>query len=68
MKTLILIPTAIAFAFTLGTSAHARIAADGVYSIEQMADSSVDKRRKPRVKGGSGCDTPMDIIQHPECR
>jgi hypothetical protein len=24
-------------------------------------------RRKPRVKGGSGCDDPRDLIEHPEC-
>jgi hypothetical protein len=26
------------------------------------------KRSKPRVPGGSGCDTPRDVAQHPECR
>ena len=25
------------------------------------------KRSKPRVPGGSGCDTPREIAQHPEC-
>ena len=29
---------------------------------------SIDKRSKPRVPGGSGCDDPRDIIEHPECR
>ena len=24
--------------------------------------------RRPRVPGGSGCDDPGDIIEHPECR
>ena len=28
----------------------------------------IAERRKPRVKGGSGCDDPGDIIEHPECR
>ncbi|MBL8662673.1 MAG: hypothetical protein JNM29_07580 [Candidatus Odyssella sp.] len=28
----------------------------------------VDKRGKPRVPGGSGCDDPEDIIEHPECQ
>ena len=23
---------------------------------------------RPRVPGGSGCDDPHDIIEHPECR
>jgi hypothetical protein len=26
-----------------------------------------DKRSKQRVPGGSGCDDPRDIIEHPEC-
>jgi hypothetical protein len=30
--------------------------------------SEFDKRRKPRVPGGSGCDDPRDVIEHPECR
>jgi hypothetical protein len=25
-------------------------------------------RNKPRVPGGSGCDDPDDLIEHPECR
>ena len=34
-----------------------------------MADSAVTEidRRRPRVPGGSGCDSPRDILQHPEC-
>ena len=24
--------------------------------------------RRPRIPGGSGCDDPGDIIEHPECR
>jgi hypothetical protein len=24
-------------------------------------------RRRPRVPGGSGCDSPRDIREHPEC-
>lgn len=26
------------------------------------------EKRKPRVPGGSGCDTPKDIAEHPECQ
>ena len=40
-------------------------------SVEGLStfDSSsvMEKRRKPRVPGGSGCDDPQDIIEHPEC-
>ena len=25
-------------------------------------------RSKPRIPGGSGCDDPGDLIEHPECR
>lgn len=39
---------------------------DGISSFD--ANSVVEKRRKPRVPGGSGCDDPGDIIEHPECR
>lgn len=31
-------------------------------------NSVFEKRRKPRAPGGSGCDDPRDIIEHPECR
>lgn len=25
-------------------------------------------RKRPRIPGGSGCDDPGDILEHPECR
>ena len=25
-------------------------------------------RRRPRIPGGSGCDDPHDIVEHPECK
>lgn len=31
------------------------------------SNSVMEKRSKPRVPGGSGCDDPEDIIEHPEC-
>lgn len=31
-------------------------------------DDSSSGRKKPRVKGGSGCDDAHDIIEHAECR
>lgn len=69
MKTLILTSTALALAFTLNltTSTSASAAPAGAYSIDDMAGTSVDRRR-PRVPGGSGCDDPGDILEHPECR
>ena len=68
MKTLFLTSTAMAFAFTLNLSANAGAAPDGAYATPQMAGSASVDRRRPRVPGGSGCDSVLDILQHPECR
>ena len=50
------------------------------YATFIFADDEVDRRgrrgrggrsggrSKPRVPGGSGCDDPGDIAEHPECR
>ena len=67
MKTLILATTALAFVSTMTTVANAGTLATGFHAIDKMADSTVEKRRKPRVPGGSGCDDPRDLIEHPEC-
>jgi hypothetical protein len=66
MKTLILTASAVAILFSLDVAAQAGVADDGISAIHQIGDS-VD-RRKPRVRGGSGCDDPRDLIEHPECR
>jgi hypothetical protein len=68
MKTLILASTALAFAFTLNLPVNAGAAPDGIYSTQQMAGSASVDRRRPRVPGGSGCNTLHDILEHPECR
>jgi hypothetical protein len=36
-------------------------------TVSAAADD-VLARSKPRVRGGSGCDDPQDVIEHPECR
>jgi hypothetical protein len=33
-----------------------------------MLQGDFDKRKKKRIKGGSGCDDAGDILEHPECR
>lgn len=38
----------------------------GVYDATTLSGDF--DRRKPRVPGGSGCDDPGDIREHPECR
>ena len=37
-------------------------------TVTTLADEDMQARRKPRVPGGSGCDDPEDLIEHPECR
>ena len=49
-----------AAAFDLGNASSSIVAGPGF-------DLIVEGRR-PRVPGGSGCDTPRDVREHPECR
>ena len=37
-------------------------------TVTTLADEDMQARSKPRVRGGSGCDDPQDVIEHPECR
>lgn len=53
------------FAFSVVDIAPASAKTDGLWSHD--SNIVVDKRRKKRVPGGSGCDDPEDIIEHPEC-
>ena len=47
-------------AFDLGYAGSSIVAGPGFDLIVE--------RRKPRVPGGSGCNTPRDVREHPECR
>jgi hypothetical protein len=51
-------------ALSVGTTSYA--ATDGFNAA--LSEPATLDRSKPRVKGGSGCDSPLDKIQHPECR
>ena len=42
-----------------------KASADGISAFD--GSSVMEKRSRPRVPGGSGCDDPQDIIEHPEC-
>lgn len=65
-KTILLLTAATTFGLVLGAPAFAASKdLPGIYSGEAI--STVD-RRKPRVPGGSGCDDPRDLIEHPEYR
>ena len=66
MKTILLLTAATTFGLVLGAPSFATSKGlPGIYSDDAI--STVD-RRKPRVPGGSGCDDPRDLIEHPECR
>jgi hypothetical protein len=67
MKTLILAAVALAFVSTLPVTASAGVLSAGFHSVDKMADGTVDHRKR-RIPGGSGCDDPRDLIEHPECR
>lgn len=50
-------------ALTIAPPAEARV--DGAKASTAV---TVVDRDTPRVPGGSGCDDPDDLIEHPECR
>ncbi|MFM2356684.1 MAG: hypothetical protein RLZZ528_2420 [Pseudomonadota bacterium] len=67
MKTTTLALTLIGLALTSGVPAFAAtLSLDGLYA-DTLSQGDVEKRRKPRIPGGSGCDDPGDILEHPEC-
>ncbi|MFZ1773092.1 MAG: hypothetical protein WAT78_03940 [Rhizobiaceae bacterium] len=65
----------IALAAALALPVLAIVPASAAYQAATSADQALQgsadilqKRSKPRQKGGSGCDDPQDAIEHPECR
>lgn len=67
MKKLITLSTAALVILSYAVPASANMSIDA--GIGLLSDQGeFDKRRKPRVPGGSGCDDPRDLIEHPECR
>lgn len=66
MKTTIHAMLAAAMLLSLGAPTHAEARKDG-FNLD-AGSVIIDKRRKKRIPGGSGCDDPGDIIEHPECR
>jgi len=66
MKTLVMIATLAGFMATTVAPLQAMSLSSGLFDAA-MLDAEFDKRRKKRIPGGSGCDDPEDIIEHPEC-
>jgi hypothetical protein len=67
MKSLLLATTLASLVLGSVLPVSAMSLTPGLYDAA-TASGDVDKRRKPRVPGGSGCDDLGDIIEHPECR
>jgi hypothetical protein len=62
------ITTAALFITAVAAPVSAATPTGGLFDAASiMGDTTVD-RRKPRIPGGSGCDDPRDLIEHPECR
>lgn len=57
---------ALAVALPMLATSHASYASVG--GITAKAEPATFDRSRPRVKGGSGCNSPRDRIEHPECR
>ena len=68
MKTIMFLTAGAFLALSLNTPAMASVTASGLYSLNAVQIHSVDKRSKPRIKGGSGCDDAGDAAEHPACR
>ncbi len=65
MQKLLLTATLAALALTAIAPAQALTFGNGLYDASVL-NGEIDRRR-PRKPGGSGCDDPRDIIEHPEC-
>ena len=66
MQKLLLTATLAAIALSAVAPAQALNLSTGLFDAS-MLDQFDRRGRRPRVPGGSGCDDPGDIIEHPEC-
>jgi hypothetical protein len=68
MTKTLLASAAMIFAISTASYAIAPISDAGAGFTAKIQFNDMEaKRSKPRVPGGSGCDTPRDVAQHPEC-
>ena len=65
LKKLLLTAVLAAIALTAVAPVQAMSLACGLFDASAL--SAEFDRRRPRVPGGSGCDSPRDIREHPEC-
>lgn len=63
--------TALALAFAVpaqaGSAPDLTFAKVGQPDLTLSDEIARKGRKKPRIPGGSGCDDPRDILEHPEC-
>ncbi|MGB9143463.1 MAG: hypothetical protein WCB71_14845 [Aestuariivirga sp.] len=67
MKKLTLLLLTAGFIATSHSVVWAKASTAGISQMSGAADE-LSKRRKTRIKGGSGCDSAHDVAEHPECR
>ncbi len=68
MKKFVLALTVPALLTVFALPVHAApMVGSGLFDAFEMSHD-FSKRKKPRVPGGSGCDDPQDLIEHPECK
>jgi hypothetical protein len=68
MTKALLASVAILFALSVSSFASAPSKDTGAgFNVKSDVIQMEAKRRKPRVPGGSGCDDPRDVAEHPEC-
>lgn len=68
MKFLFLIATFGFMAFGLTAPVAASPSPSALETPEMARQHDVEKRKKARIKGGSGCDDAHDILEYPACR
>jgi hypothetical protein len=66
MKTFLSVLTLVGLTLTAAAPTYAAFTTNTGVFDGSVIGGAVDKRR-PRVPGGSGCDTPRDIREHPAC-
>ncbi len=67
MQKFLMVATLAAIAVTSVAPVAAMTLSNGLFDASILS-AEFDKRRKPRIPGGSGCDDPRDLIEHPACR
>lgn len=67
MQKLVLAATATLLALTVSAPVRAAVTLEpGIHA--DAGQAQIEKRKKPRIKGGSGCDDAGDVAEHPSCR